>query len=324
VNPLCPPREEHSAQIILRSIGDAVLSTDAAGNVTYLNPVAERMTGWSMREALGQPATTVLSISDGDTQQPMPCPLAMAMRHDKPVGLGSNAVLTDRHGTQSHIEDTTAPIHDEQGRVIGAVIVFHDVSAARAMVRQLAHLAQHDALTDLPNRVLLRDRLSQSIEAVVRHGKLLAVMFLDLDGFKQVNDLLGHAAGDALLQSVGRELLGCVRTADTVSRHGGDEFVILLPEITCPRNVVAIAESMLRSIATPRQIAGQALTITASLGIAVFPHDGSSCETLLQNADQALLRAKAHGRGKYCFHARSVEWGSPRRVSVATGDPFPA
>jgi len=318
------PREVDSAQIILRSIGDAVLSTDATGKVTYLNPVAERLTGWSLPEALGLPASSVLRISDGETRESMPCPLAMAMRYDKPVGLGANAVLTDRHGKQLCIEDTSAPIHDRLGQLIGAVIVFHDVSQTRAMVRQLSHQAQHDPLTDLPNRVLLKDRLRQGIESVLRHGKMLAVMFLDLDRFKQVNDSLGHAAGDALLQSVSRQLLDCVRSSDTVSRHGGDEFVILLSDISRPRNVVAVAETMLRTIAAPRHIAQRRLSLTASLGIAVFPHDGSDCETLLQNADAALLSAKARGRGKYCFHAPTVEGRVLRHLSVAADDRSPA
>jgi diguanylate cyclase (GGDEF)-like protein/PAS domain S-box-containing protein len=319
-----PSGQEQSARITLQSIGDAVLSADAAGNVTYLNPVAERMTGWSLQEASGLPASMVLRLSDGETHEPMPSPLEMAMLYDKPVGLGANAVLTDRNGKQSFVEDTSSPIHDDHGHLIGAVIVFHDVSSTRAMVQQLSHLAQHDHLTDLPNRVLLQDRLHLGIESVLRHGNLLAVLFLDLDGFKHVNDSLGHAAGDVLLQSVSRQLLGCVRSCDTVSRHGGDEFVILLSEIARPRDVVAIAETMLHAIAAPRQIADRPLSITASIGIAVFPHDGGSSESLLQHADSALLAAKARGRGRYCFYAPAVELRPLRRLSAAAGGPFPA
>jgi diguanylate cyclase (GGDEF)-like protein len=278
------------------------------------------MTGWSLPEALGLPASMVLKLSDGETHEPMSNPLEMAMLYDKPVALGANAILTDRHGQQSYIEDTSSPIHDRRGQLIGAVIVFHDVSRSRAMVQHLSHLAQHDFLTDLPNRVLLQDRLRHGIESVLRHGKMLAVLFLDLDRFKQVNDSLGHAAGDALLQSVSRQLLTCVRSSDTVSRHGGDEFVIVLSEITRPRDVIAVAEKLLRTIAAPRQIADRPLSITASVGIAVYPHDGVNCETLLQNADTALLAAKARGRGKYSFHAPRLELRPLRRIHAAAGD----
>ena len=317
-------REMESAQITLQSIGDAVLSVDAAGNVTYLNPVAEQMTGWSLREALGLPASTVLQIRDSETRLAMPDPLEMAMLYDKPVGLAANAVLIHRNGQQSCIEDTCSPIHDRRGRQIGAVIVFHDVSQTRALVRRMSHLAQHDPLTDLPNRVLLRDRLSHGIESVLRHGTMLAILFLDLDGFKQVNDRFGHAAGDALLKSVSRQLVGCVRSSDTVSRHGGDEFVILLSEIARPRNVVVVADNMLRAVAAPRQLADRELSITASIGIAVFPHDGTNCETLLQNADSALLAAKTRGRGKYCFHAQTADIRALRRLSAVAAGSSPA
>jgi diguanylate cyclase (GGDEF)-like protein len=153
---------------------------------------------------------------------------------------------------------------------------------------------------------------------------MLAVLFLDLDRFKQVNDSLGHTAGDTLLQSVSRQLLGCVRSSDTVSRHGGDEFLILLSEITRPRDVVAIADKMLQAIAAPRQLAQRRLSITASIGIAVFPHDGSSCETLLHNADIALLAAKAGGRGRYCFHAAPFVPRASKCLGAAPGGPSPA
>jgi diguanylate cyclase (GGDEF)-like protein/PAS domain S-box-containing protein len=300
-------RERESTWLTLQSIGDALISSDAAGNVTYLNPAAERMTGWSLQEASGMPVVKVLRISDGDTHEPIADPLEMAMMYNSPLVLGDNAVLTDRSGNESYIEDTSAPIHDAQGRVVGGVIVFHDVSRTRAMIRRISHLAHHDYLTDLPNRVLLGDRLDQGIESALRHGKMLAVLFLDVDRFKEINDRLGHAVGDALLQSVSRQLEDCVRGMDTVSRHGGDEFVILLSEISRARDIVVLAEKILHAIAQPRQLAGEQLSITASIGIAVFPQDATSSDALLENADAALLAAKAHGRGKYAFHAPVLE-----------------
>src|SRR5262249_6062502 len=160
----------------------------------------------------------------GVTQRPSPNPLEMAIRLGKTVGLAANCTLVRRDGYETPIEDSAAPIHDRYGRITGAVIVFHEVSMARKLVMEMSHLAQHDVLTDLPNRLLVRDRLTQAISRARRNRQQLAVLFLDLDGFKRINDSLGHATGDSLLQSVAKRLTGCVRQSDTVSRQGGDEF----------------------------------------------------------------------------------------------------
>src|SRR4029077_1383857 len=145
-------------------------------------------------------------------------------------------VLIRRDGYESAIEDTAAPIHDRRGQVTGAVIVFHDVGVARAMSLKMSYLAQHDFLTELPNRMLLNDRLTQAIALAQRHHKSLAVLFLDVDHFKHINDSLGHAIGDELLKSIAQRLVTCVRSSDTVSRHGGDEFVVLLSEVAQPKD----------------------------------------------------------------------------------------
>src|SRR4029077_13685495 len=176
--------ERERAQVTLNSIGDAVISTDIAGNVTYLNAVAESMTGWSRQEASGRPLQEVLRIIDGDTGQPALNPLSMAVLCNKTVGLSANCVLIRRDGYESAIEDTAAPIHDRRGQVTGAVIVFHDVGVARAMSLRMSYLAQHDFLTELPNRMLLNDRLTQAIALARRHAKSLALLFLDVDHFK--------------------------------------------------------------------------------------------------------------------------------------------
>src|SRR6202171_2473250 len=229
--------EKERAQVTLNSIGDAVLSTDISGNVTYLNVVAEHMTGWSRKEALGHPLNEVFQIVDGTTHKPAQNPLELAIEENRTVGLTANCILVRRDGYESAIEDSAAPIHDRDGKVSGAVIVFHDVSMARAMVLEMSHLAQHDILTDLPNRLMLNDRLTQAISLARRNHHQLAVLFLDLDGFKNINDSLGHFVGDKLLQSISARLLACVRKSDTVSRQGGDEFVILLPEVVVVEDV---------------------------------------------------------------------------------------
>ena len=183
--------EKERAQVTLNSIGDAVLSTDIAGNVTYLNQVAESMTGWSCQEAIGRPLAEVFQIIDGATRTPAPNPATQAVRENQTVGLSANCILIRRDGHESAIEDSVAPIHDRKGQVTGAVLVFHDVSAARAIAQKMAHLAQHDFLTDLPNRMLFSDRVASAIALARRHGKRRAVLFLDLDRFKHINDSLG-------------------------------------------------------------------------------------------------------------------------------------
>jgi diguanylate cyclase (GGDEF)-like protein/PAS domain S-box-containing protein len=292
-------RATERAEVTLKSIGDAVVSTDASGNITYLNPVAEDMTGWSLHEACGRPLGEVLRIIDTESRVPVPDPLAMAMSRDETVGIGPNCVLLRRDGHETAIEDTASPIHDASGEISGAVIVFHDVSAARAMALRMLHLAQHDPLTGLPNRVLLEDRLSCAIESCRRRRTRLAVLFVDVDRFKVYNDTFGHAAGDQILRSIACRLTACVRSADTVSRHGGDEFVVLLPDVDSAEGACIVAAKMLEAMRRPHRIEHKDLEVTVSMGIGIYPDDGTDGETLLRRADVALLRAKLQGRGDY-------------------------
>jgi diguanylate cyclase (GGDEF)-like protein len=194
-------------------------------------------------------------------------------------------------------------------RVLGVNV---DVTEPRAMALQMAHSAEHDFLTDLPNRGLLNDRIGQAVAAAPRHMKKVAVLFLDLDGFKHINDSLGHAFGDKLLQSVARRLVKCVRACDTVSRQGGDEFVVLLSEVARPENPAITAERILKAITEGHSIDQNDVHVTASIGISVYPDDGLDAETLLKNADTAMYQAKADGRQSYKFfksvmNVRAVE-----------------
>jgi len=294
--------ERERAQVTLDSIGDAVLSTDIAGKVAYLNSVAEVMTGWSSEEALGRPFGEVLRIVDATTRQPAVCnPMGLAIKKGGPVALAANSVLVRRDGLEIPIEDSAAPIHSRGGSVIGAVIVFRNVGEARAVALEMSHRAQHDFLTDLPNPVLLDDRIAQAIALAHRNGKQLAVLFVDLDHFKRINDSLGHAAGDKLLQSVALRLKAGVRGSDTVSRKGGDEFVVLLSEIAHPGDAALAADKIIAALAVPHRIAGHELLVTASVGIGIYPLDGADGQTLLKSADAAMYRAKESGRSRRCF-----------------------
>jgi diguanylate cyclase (GGDEF)-like protein/PAS domain S-box-containing protein len=308
--------EKERAVVTLNSIGDAVLCTDISGNITYLNLVAEAMTGWSRKEAIGEPLAEVFRIIDGATRKTARDPMEMAVEQNRTVGLTVNCILIRRDGFESAIEDSAAPIHDRVGRVTGAVIVFHDVSAARAMSVKMTHSAQHDVVTNLPNRLLLNDRITQSIALALRQNKPIAVIFLDLDRFKDINDSLGHAVGDKLLQSVSKRLLASVRASDTVSRQGGDEFVILLSEITHPEDAATSAKKILLSLSAPHFIEGQDLDIAGSIGISVYPEDGGDAETLIMNADTAMYHAKENGRNNIQFFKAEMNLKAVERQSL--------
>jgi diguanylate cyclase (GGDEF)-like protein/PAS domain S-box-containing protein len=306
-------QQNERAQVTLNSIGDAVVSTDVAGNVTYLNLVAETLTGWSQLEAAGHPFEDVLRIIDGTTRAPVRNPMEFAIRENKTVSLTPNCVLIRRDGAESPIEDSAAPIHDRHGQVTGAVMVFHDVSAARATALRMAYLAQHDSLTDLPNRILFNDRLAEAMALAGRYQRQLAVLFLDVDRFKHVNDSLGHDIGDRLLQSIAQRLLGCVRASDTVSRQGGDEFVILLPELTHAQDATVCADKILETLRTPHRIDEYDVQVTASIGIVTYPDDGMDCETLLKHADFAMYHAKDSGRDNRQFFKRDLNLRAEKR-----------
>jgi len=310
--------EKERAQVTLDSIGDAVLSTDLLGRVTYLNAVAETMTGWARAEARGRPLPEVFHIVDGTTRQSAPNPAQLAIEENRIVGLAADSVLLRRDGVEYAIEDSAAPIHDRDGRVSGAVIVFHDVSESRAMVLKMAHLAQHDFLTGLPNRMLLKERLARAMGLARRRCKQVALLFIDLDCFKHINDSLGHAVGDQLLQAVAGSLSACVRTTDTVCRQGGDEFVILLSEIEQPQDAALVAEKLLVALAEPQRIGEHELHVTLSIGISVYPDDGASVDAVLQNADTAMYHAKAGGRNKYEFFTANMNSHAVRRLFVET------
>jgi len=287
------------AQETLNSIGDAVVTTDLECKVTYLNRVAEALTGWSSIDALGKPLADVLNLIDGQTFQAAANPAQRAMEENRTVGLAMDCLLIRRDGSQLEIEDSAAPIHDQDGHIKGAVIVFHDACQSPIQSSKLAYQAQHDALTKLPNRVLFSERLSRAIGLAKRHQHQVALLYLDLDAFKSINDSLGHAVGDLLLQSVAGRLSECIRDTDTLCRQGGDEFVILLSEIENHEDAARIAEEILTALAEPYQIGSHELRVTSSIGISFYPDHGSDDLTLLNNADVAMYHAKQSGRNNF-------------------------
>ena len=308
--------EKERAQVTLNSIGDAVLTTNLLGEVTYLNLVAEEMTGWHWQDAQGRTLADVFRIVDSTSRRAAPDPAREAIEKNQIVAMAADCLLIRRDGTESAIEDSAAPIHNRDGQVTGAVIVFHDVTASRTTALKMSHLAQHDFLTDLPNRVLLTERFSQAIRLAHRHRKQVALLFLDLDNFKHINDSLGHVVGDLLLQSVASRLATTVRATDTVCRQGGDEFVILLAEIERPEDAAGVAEKLVTAFALPHAINGHDLHITLSIGISIYPDDGINVDTVMQNADTAMYHAKASGRNNYQFFRADMNVRAVRRQFV--------
>jgi diguanylate cyclase (GGDEF)-like protein/PAS domain S-box-containing protein len=311
--------DKERAQVTLNSIGDAVLSTDGNWRVTFLNPVAEKLTGWTNTEAAGRHLTEVFQVINATTREGIvPC-LEFEVKKGRTIILPPNCVLVRRDGHELPIEDSAAPIHDRGGGIAGMVVVFHDVSEAQAMAQRMSHLAEHDILTSLPNRALLDDRLEQGIALAQRHSRRLAVLFIDLDHFKHINDSLGHLIGDQILRAVALRITPCVRSSDTVSRQGGDEFIVLLSEVTHAEDAALIAEKIRLAVLEPYTIANHFLHLTTSIGASVYPEDGADPETLIQCADTAMYHAKEKGRNNSQFFKHEMNVHAAER-QIITGD----
>ncbi|MHB1657041.1 MAG: EAL domain-containing protein [Burkholderiales bacterium] len=306
------------AEVILNSISDAVIGVDMAGNINYLNVAAENMTGWSRDEARGIRIAKVMNVVNSSTRKACIHPVEWVIQNNKPIAMSTGLVLIRRDGTEAIIEHSVAPVSDSIGEISGAVIMFHDISAVQMMAMKMAHLAQHDFLTNLPNRLLLNDRITQAISQAERRGTHLALLFLDLDNFKHINDSLGHAIGDKLLQSVARRLSACVRSSDTVSRQGGDEFVVLLTEDSDKEGAAVIADKILDMLSMSHFIVGHDLHVTPSIGISIFPADGQNAETLIKNADTAMYQAKEKGRNNYQFFKSDMNVRAVQRQVIET------
>jgi diguanylate cyclase (GGDEF)-like protein/PAS domain S-box-containing protein len=308
--------EKEWAQVTLNSIGDAVICTDISGNVTFLNVVAEKLTGWTRYAAAGRLLNEVFRVMDAACSETALNPRVAPVLQISAERLSSNRILMRSDGGVIPIEDCVAPIHDREGQVTGTVIVFRDVSAARAMAKQMMLSAQHDFLTGLPNRMLLNDRISQAIALVPRSKGKIALLFLDLDGFKYINDSLGHPVGDKLLQSIAKRLVGCVRGSDTVSRQGGDEFVVLLSELKNVEDAAISSRRILKAVAEAHSIDHHDLHITTSIGVSIYPDDGQNAEALIKNADTAMYQAKENGRQSYQFFKPAMNVRAVERQSV--------
>ncbi|MGH8249894.1 MAG: EAL domain-containing protein [Steroidobacteraceae bacterium] len=291
--------EKERAEVTLQSIADAVITTDRAGTVDYVNPVAEKMTGWPVAEARGKNVIEIVKLVKDGNQEPMDDPVRIALASGEPQHLADQTALVSRRGLEVPIQATVAPIRDRAGRTAGAVIVFSDVSRERRMKRLLSYQAAHDALTGLINRREFESRLNNAIEtAHSDKNNRHAMIYVDLDQFKVVNDTCGHPAGDQLLRQVTGLLQTRVRANDVLARLGGDEFGVLL-EYCTPDQALRIADSLRQAIHDLRfQWGSNTMQIGASIGIVQIDMHTESVATLLSAADIACYSAKDGGRNR--------------------------
>lgn len=285
------------AQVTLDSIGDAVITTDERGFVTFLNQRAELLLPNAVR-ARGLPVDDLVVLSDtvGDRHETA---LRRAIAEQRVVDMPHPRKLSLADGSSMDVEDVAAPIRDREGRVVGGVLVLRDVSVSQAVAARMRQLAESDALTGLPNRLVFDQRLRDALTRL-HPGDTLAVLYMDLDGFKAVNDAHGHGAGDELLRQIADVFSGLAGSSDTVCRLGGDEFVALLAPPVSTREALALATRFVDAAREPFFWAGQILSVTLSVGVAVAPKDGTDPLALLRQADGALYLAKASGKNKVC------------------------
>jgi len=288
-------RQKEQAIVTLASIADAVVTTDVAGTITFLNPTAERLTGWRTTEALGQPVDTVLTLISDVTRQPLESIPARCLREGRAVDLADGVLLLRRDGTEVPIGDSAAPLRDRHGTTIGVVLVLHDVTERRRAARKLSHEATHDALTGLVGRKEFEERLARVLGEAAAGVAEHALCYLDLDRFKLVNDTCGHEAGDDLLRKIGRLLSGRLRSRDTLARLGGDEFGVLL-EYCSLTKAEEIAGKLLRAIADFRYQWGErSFSLGASIGVVPITAASGRTADVLRAADEACYAAKEVG-----------------------------
>ena len=301
-------QEKELAQVTLRSIGDAVITTDAQGQVQYLNPIAETLTGWTQTEAQGLPLPEVFQIINETTRERVANPAAKALQENTIVGLANHTILIARNGDEFAIDDSAAPIRSSDGQVIGAVLVFHDVTQNRSLAKQLSWQASYDGLTGLVNRREFENRLEQAVNTAQANNQFHALCYLDLDQFKVVNDTCGHVAGDELLRQVAALFQTHIRKSDTLARLGGDEFGVLLNQ--CPLEKARQVANELREQVQNFRFVWQdkQFAIGVSIGLVVIDAHSRTTMDVLSAADAACYVSKNKGRNRvHVYQADDLE-----------------
>ncbi|MGN2253372.1 EAL domain-containing protein [Frateuria sp. GZRe12] len=299
-------RERELAEVTLNSIGDAVIAADLDLRVTSLNPIAEGLTGWTAAEARGRPMDEVFRLRDARTGTALENPLRAAIERNAIVDLEGKAVLLHRNGFETPIEDSSAPIHDHAGHAIGGVLVFRDVSETRALALKMIHLTQLDTLTGLPNRSQMQGPIEQAVATARRRQQRCALLYIDIDHFKQINDQHGPANGDRVLRAFAQQLRQALHDDDILCRHHGDEFVVLLPQVEAPGQAASVAQRLIAHGERTTVAGLPELVLRMSVGISLCPDDAADADELLRNADSAMYEVKAGGRHSYRFFTASM------------------
>lgn len=286
-------------RVLLDTIRDAVVTTDTHARITSWNAAAVTMTGWAESEVLGLPVDQIVSLRDYGTDSPRPNPACCALFENKKVNSRAHCLLIGKDGRRIGVHLSATPLHNAKEKLTGCLLIFYDASEALRMAERISYLAQHDPLTGLPNRILFVDRLEQATRLADRTKELIAVAFLDLDNFHQLNEQFGNAAADRFLKEIAYRLTGTLRETDTVCRLGGDEFVLLLPDVRSVASVELLAGKLLEQVAPPCILDGATLQATASMGVSVYPFDANDGESLMQLADAAMHKAKQQGRNRF-------------------------
>ncbi|QDL10465.1 REC domain-containing diguanylate cyclase [Brasilonema octagenarum UFV-E1] len=292
--------QQQNFMAILKSMGCAVMLTDTCGCIHLMNPIAEELTGWTQEEAVTKNLAEILSLVDKDTGILRKDLATQVIQTGVVLNLPETLTLIAKDHTEIQIGGNIAPIRDDDGSLIGAVVVFQDITQRKQTEAQLVRNAFYDALTGLPNRVLFLERLSQVFERRKRrNNENYAVLFLDVDGFKGINDTFGHSAGDNFLIEIARRLESCLRSADTVARFGGDEFAILIEDIKDLSDTINVAQRIQEALKLPIYIEEYKISISASIGIALSCSNYEQPESLLRDADMAMYDAKQQGKARY-------------------------
>ncbi len=321
-------REKESSQIILQAIGDGVITTDANSIIDYINPVAENLTGWRLEDAMGRDVDEVFRAFHEETCEPLENPLTGSIRRVRPMKSGRPMLMIRRDGNELYVESTAAPIRDGAGKVVGAVLVFHDVSESRELNRKLSYHASHDAVTGLVNRREFESRIERALKSARAQEGSYALCHLDLDQFKMINDSCGHAAGDTLLGQIGALLKSKIRWRDTLSRLGGDEYGVLL-ESTTLEEALRTAEVLREAIKNFRfEWEERVFKLSASVGVVPITADNADVASILSAAEGACAAAKEQGRNRVHSFAendielmrrrRETQWAA--RISAALDD----
>lgn len=299
----------------LASVGNAIFITDEDGRIIWVNDAFSRLSGYAAEDSIGR---TPAILSSGRQSDSFYSQLWRTIN----AGQVWKGEVEDRKkdGSTYIVDEVITPLFDATGAITNFIAIQHDITLRKQETERDHHLAYHDILTGLPNRAMFIDVQRKAIAYARRTHRLLATLFLDLDGFKPVNDTYGHRMGDQLLIAVGERLRAAVRQEDTIARFGGDEFAILIPGLTEPSVVETLAQKLVDAVSRPFVLRGKKVSIKVSIGIAMYPSDGSDAETLLMNADNAMYQAKFHGGNVFEFYSAAAADATSEKINSANGE----